>query len=138
MTMNFYDLDSEFDFGKYEGQTLEEIFLKDPKFIEQCLIKVENFNLSDDVLDELKAIDDEFEFSDEALKKREEKFIKYEEENDDEEEFFDKDLEEFMDFNGQEETAVADDEFDEFDDLSSDIDDDFIGGGYDDYDDDDY
>lgn len=137
--MNFYDLDTEFEFGKYEGQTLEEVFQKDPKFIEQCLIKVDDFNLSDDVMEELKAIDDEFEFSPEALKRREEKFQLWEQENDeDEEDFYDKDLEEFMDFNGQDDgESINDDEFDEFDDLNTDLDDDFMGGSYD-YDDDDY
>jgi hypothetical protein len=136
--MNFYDLDTEFEFGKYEGQTLEEVFQKDPKFVEQCLLKMDDFNISDDVMEELKAIDDEFAFSEESLKKREEKFALFEEESDDEDEFYDKDLEEFMDFNGtDDEEDVVDDEFDEFDDLSSDMDEDFIGGSYD-YDDDDY
>jgi len=135
--MNFYDLDTEFDFGKYEGQTLEEVFQKDPAFIEQCLLKVEDFNLSDDVLEELKAIDDEFSFSDAAMLKREEKFAKWENEEE-EDEFYDKDLEEFMDLNGADDGgAVEDDEFDEFDDLTDDLDDDYLGGGYNDFDDDD-
>ena len=136
--MNFFDLDTEFESGKYEGMTLEEVFQKDPKFVEQCLLKMDGFNLSDDVMEELKAIDDEFEFSADALKKREEKFQLWEQENDEEDDdFYDKDLEEFMDFNGQDDEAIEDDEFDEFDDMGGDMDDDYIGGSYN-YDDDDY
>jgi hypothetical protein len=42
-----------------------------------------------------------------------------------------------MDFNGQDDEAIEDDEFDEFDDIGGDMDDDYIGGSYN-YDDDDY
>jgi hypothetical protein len=72
--MNFFDLDTEFESGKYEGLTLEEVFQKDPKFVEQCLLKIDDFNLSDDVMEELKAIDDEFVFSPDALKKEKRNF----------------------------------------------------------------
>ena len=30
--MQFYDIDSIFTFGKYEGETLAEVFEKDPKY----------------------------------------------------------------------------------------------------------
>ncbi len=138
--MNFFDLDTEFESGKYEGLTLEEVFQKDPKFVEQCLLKMEDFNISDDVMEELKAIDDEFEFSAEALQKRDEKFQQWEQEQDEDDDDYynnDPDLEEFMAFNGEEDEPLEDEDFDEFDDLGSDMDDDYMGGSYN-YDDDDY
>jgi hypothetical protein len=138
--MNFFDLDTEFESGKYEGMTLEEVFQKDPKFVEQCLLKMEDFNISDDVMEELKAIDDEFEFSAESLQKRDEKFQQWEQEQDEDDDDYynnDPDLEEFMAFNGEEDEPLEDEDFDEFDDLGSDMDDDYMGGSYN-YDDDDY
>ena len=31
--MKFYDIDSVFTFGKYEGMTIAEVYEKDPKYL---------------------------------------------------------------------------------------------------------
>ncbi len=34
--MKFYDIDSVFTFGKYEGMTIAEVYEKDPKYLKYC------------------------------------------------------------------------------------------------------
>lgn len=53
--MQFYDVDSIFTFGKYEGQTLAEVFEKDPKYINYCQENLDEFYIAPDVLKELRA-----------------------------------------------------------------------------------
>lgn len=53
--MKFYDIDSIFTFGKYEGETLAEVFEKDPKYIKYCEENIDDFYISPDVLKELRS-----------------------------------------------------------------------------------
>gem|GEM_PF-547732 len=53
--MKFYDVDSIFTFGKYEGETLAEVFEKDPKYIKYCEENIDDFYIAPDVLKELRA-----------------------------------------------------------------------------------
>ncbi len=53
--MKFYDVDSIFTFGKYEGETLAEVFEKDPKYIKYCEENIDDFYISPEVLKELRA-----------------------------------------------------------------------------------
>ena len=52
--MKFYDVDSIFTFGKYEGETLAEVFEKDPKYIKYCEENIDDFYIAPDVLKELR------------------------------------------------------------------------------------
>lgn len=54
--MKFYDIDSVFISGKYAGQTLAEVFEKDPKYINYCQENDDDFYVSPEVLKELRAI----------------------------------------------------------------------------------
>ncbi|MDO8897970.1 MAG: hypothetical protein Q7V19_10000 [Bacteroidales bacterium] len=58
--MKFYDVDSEFTFGKYEGKTIKEIFEKDPKYIDFCFNNIDEFYVSPEVMKELKQLDPKF------------------------------------------------------------------------------
>lgn len=53
--MKFYDIDSIFTFGKYEGQTLAEVFEKDPKYIKYCEDNIDDFYIALDVMKELRS-----------------------------------------------------------------------------------
>lgn len=53
--MQFYDVDSIFTFGKYEGETLADVFEKDPKYIKYCQENIDEFYIAPDVLRELKS-----------------------------------------------------------------------------------
>lgn len=54
--MKFYDIDSIFTFGKYEGMTIAEVYEKDPKYIKYCQDNIDEFYVSNSVMKELKAL----------------------------------------------------------------------------------
>jgi len=54
--MKFYDVDDIFTYGKYEGETLAEVFEKDPKYIKYCQENIDEFYVSPNVLNDLKTI----------------------------------------------------------------------------------
>lgn len=118
--MKFYDIDTEFTFGKYEGKTIREVFEKDPKYIDFCFNNIDEFYVSPEVMKELRQLDPKFsgpkaeEFDDDLL----EAYLDETEDIGD----FEEDFEE-------EELGWEDD------DLDLDLDDDF-GDSYDDFDDD--
>lgn len=58
--MKFYDVDSEFTFGKYEGKTIREVFEKDPKYIDFCFNNIDEFYVSPAVLRELRDMDPKY------------------------------------------------------------------------------
>lgn len=53
--MKFYELDSVFTFGKYEGMTIKEVFERDPKYIDFCYNNIDEFYVSPEVMHELRA-----------------------------------------------------------------------------------
>lgn len=117
--MKFYDSESEFTFGKYEGKTIKEVFEKDPKYIDFCYNNIDEFYVSPEVMKELKQIDPTYtvpnleDFDDDLLQS-------YLDEAEELEDFDESFLED-------EETNWDDDELDgEFDDFDSfdDLDDD--------------
>jgi hypothetical protein len=65
--MNFYTLESIFNFGKHKGQTLQDVFNLQPSYINWCSINVDNFVISTEVMEELKDIVPYFSFSTEAI-----------------------------------------------------------------------
>jgi hypothetical protein len=58
--MKFYDVDSEFTFGKHEGKTIKEVFEKDPKYIDFCFNNIDEFYVSPAVMRELRDMDPKF------------------------------------------------------------------------------
>lgn len=54
--MKFYDLDDVFTFGKYEGQTIAEVFEKDPKYIKYCEENIDEFYVSSALKRDLKSL----------------------------------------------------------------------------------
>lgn len=54
--MKFYDVDDIFTSGKYEGETLAEVFEKDPKYIKYCQDNIDEFYVAADVLRDLKTM----------------------------------------------------------------------------------
>lgn len=54
--MKFYDVDDLFTSGKYEGETLAEVFEKDPKYIKYCEENIDEFYVSPSVLKELRTL----------------------------------------------------------------------------------
>lgn len=124
--MKFYDVDTEFTFGKYEGKTLAEVFQKDPKYIDYCFNNIDEFYVSPDVLKELRSLDPGYtapsinEMDDETLDSF---FDEVEELDEVDESSFDD--EEFS--WDDEDVLLSDDSFDDFDD---DFEDDFSDDDY--------
>ena len=54
--MKFYDLDDVFTFGKYEGQTIAEVYEKDPKYIKYCEENIDEFYVSPALKRDLKSL----------------------------------------------------------------------------------
>ena len=54
--MKFYDIDSVFISGKYAGETLAEVFEKDPKYINYCQENDDDFYVSPEVMKELRTL----------------------------------------------------------------------------------
>lgn len=52
--MKFYDVDDVFTSGKYEGETLADVFEKDPKYIKYCQDNIDEFYVSPSVMKDLK------------------------------------------------------------------------------------
>lgn len=123
--MKFYDVESEFTFGKYEGKTLQEVFEKDPKYIDFCFNNYDEFYVSPDVMKELRNLNlkeispllaDADDMNDDELDSF---FDEAEEVNDFEPEEFN---EEELDWENDDISAITDDEFDNFDDFDEDDD----------------
>lgn len=116
--MKLYSLNSKLDFGEYQGESLKEVFKKDPDFIEDCILNNPDFCFNPDLVETLEDHHDDFAFSEEAVDKLEVKFDNFEnEENsfDDMENFRPEDLKNL---------GISDDPEDDFDDFED------VGGGY--------
>ena len=81
--MKFYDLETEFTFGKYEGKTLREILEIQPEYLDWCAINLDHFYISEEVIDEIKTINSDFTISVEGNKKLSEKYEQWENEQED-------------------------------------------------------
>ncbi|MDR1198651.1 MAG: hypothetical protein LBK94_06520 [Prevotellaceae bacterium] len=72
--MKFYHIDTKFDFGKYAGKTLQEVLEIRPSYINWCIINLDHFYISEDVIDEIKSIKPEFALSEEELQELNNKY----------------------------------------------------------------
>jgi site-specific DNA-adenine methylase len=81
--MNFYSLNSSFNFGKHKGKDLLSVIKTDLEYINWCLINIDIFIISDQTLSELINLIPELKFSDLAENFRKMK-IKYNNQIDDE------------------------------------------------------
>lgn len=85
--MKLYSLNTKLDFGEYKGETLKEVFIKDPEYIEMIILENPNFVFSENLLEKMEEMHDNFIFSDEAVEKLQEKYEIYEEEENDFDDF---------------------------------------------------
>ena len=142
--MKFYDIDSVFTFGKYEGMTIAEVYEKDPKYIKYCEENIDEFYVSPSVKRELKSLGRAA--NDSALlnmnfdKMSDDEIESFMHNADEEDEFTEGRLEEDYDW---ENSDLADDspfdefedefedEFDEFDEFGDEFGDSFGGDSFD-------
>ncbi len=140
--MKFYYLDTKFTSGKYKGQTLEEVYEKDPEYIDSALKEDDNFLVTEEVIDELQAINPNYSFSDEAISRRDGKEKEFDKAADGGDDDFDDDMDDnFNDEDGfdlEEDFDIEDideDELEDLDDLYDDEEEDEFEEDYNDFDD---
>ncbi|MCK4919845.1 MAG: hypothetical protein KAS71_02290 [Bacteroidales bacterium] len=78
--MKLYSLSSKLDFGEYSGQSLKEVFLKDPDYIEDCIMDEALFCFNPDNIEILEDLMPKFTFLEESIEKLESKFEIFENE----------------------------------------------------------
>lgn len=118
--MKFYDVESKFTFGKYEGKTIAEVFQKDPKYIDYCFNNIDEFYVSPEVMKELKSLNRDYTIPNLTELNDDEIDSMFDELQLDED-FDESKLEE--DFNWEEDDLLVDDGFD--DDLDDEYGDEF-------------
>jgi len=124
--MKFYDVESEFTFGKYEGKTLQEVFEKDPKYIDFCFNNYDEFYVSPDVMKELKNLNIQAKspiLDDDADDIGDEELDSFFEEDDEANEFEADDFdEEDLDWDNEDISDITNDDFENLDDFDDDDD----------------
>ncbi len=85
--MKFYDLDTQFAFGKYEGKTVRQILDLQPSYIDWCATNLDHFYISEDVIGEIKNIKPDFLLTAEGKQKMEEKYASWKIEQETEEDY---------------------------------------------------
>jgi hypothetical protein len=78
--MKFYELNSVFTFGKYQGKTALEILNLQPSYLDWCAINLDHFIMSENVIDEIEKLEPTFAFSPEGLQKMDEKLDQWNDE----------------------------------------------------------
>jgi len=78
--MKFYNLDTKFTFGKFKGKTLKDILDLQPSYLDWCVINLDHFYISDEVLEEIKAIKPDFTLTEESKQKLADKYSTWENE----------------------------------------------------------
>jgi hypothetical protein len=61
--MKFYDLETQFTFGKYNGLTLEQVIEKNPGYISWCLNNLDHFFMSKEIQYVIKTTSPEFDIN---------------------------------------------------------------------------
>lgn len=66
--MKFYNLETQFTFGQFEGKTLKEVAHEDPSYINWCIINLDHFYVADSTIGELFALNTGFFLTEETVK----------------------------------------------------------------------
>lgn len=121
--MKFYDVDTEFTFGKYEGKTIREVFERDPKYIDFCFNNIDEFYVSPAVMRELKEMNPKFSMPAETDLDDDDMLEAYLEDAEEIDDFEQNFKEEDEDFNWDDELNMETEEnFDDFDSFDDDDD----------------
>lgn len=112
--MKFYNLDTEFTFGKFEGMTVSEVLKIQHSYINWCAINLDHFFIPDEVIKEIKSTIPDFTISEEGQKKLSEKYetwVKEQEDYDDNDHYND-----YQDYERDTFNALTDGQYGDYDD----------------------
>ena len=118
--MKYYHLDTEFNFGKFEGKSLRDVLSLQPSYIDWCIVNLDHFYLNDQTYNEIIGLMPDFAFSSNARERLIEKQKLMETENDDEdnyEEFYDQDPYDDFDWEAEEFDFLTDGQYGDYDDF---------------------
>jgi hypothetical protein len=62
-----YELESSLNFGKFKGSTIKEIAELEPSYLNWCAVNIDQFYLSEEVIDQIKELCPAFILSNEAI-----------------------------------------------------------------------
>jgi hypothetical protein len=113
--MIFYNLDTKFFFGKFEGKTVREVLEIQHSYIDWCAIHLDHFFISDEVIEEIRSITPDFSISEEGQNKLFEKYETWENEQEDYE-FYDND-DYYPDYERDTFYALTDGQYGDYDDF---------------------
>ena len=65
--MKFYNLDTEFTFGKHNGKNLDQVIITDSSYVNWCIIKLDHFFISEVEIENIKQKHPDFTISKFAL-----------------------------------------------------------------------
>ncbi len=78
--MKFYTLDTEFTFGKFQGNTVRQVIDIQPSYLDWCALNLDHFYISDEVIEEIKGVIPDFKLSDGGVAKLNDKYEVWENE----------------------------------------------------------
>lgn len=81
--MKFYNLDTEFTFGKFEGKTIRDVIELQPSYLNWCSTNLDHFYISDEILTEIQIIKPNFRLTQESINSLKQKFDNWEIEQED-------------------------------------------------------
>ena len=84
--MKFYNLDTEFTFGKFEGKTVREILDLEITYLDWCAVNLVHFYMTESVVEEIRTLKPGFELSKEGQQGLNEKYSIWKKEQDEREE----------------------------------------------------
>lgn len=113
--MKFYNLDTEFTFGKFEGKTVREVLDIQHSYIDWCAINLDHFFISDEVIEEIKSIVPDFSISEDGQNKLSEKYETWENEQEDYDDYDNYD--DYHDYERDTFDALTDGQYGDYDDF---------------------
>lgn len=75
--MKFYDLETKFNFGKYEGKTVKQIIDIQLSYLNWCALNLDHFYMAENDIEEVKSLKPNFSFTKEEEQKLKEKYSKW-------------------------------------------------------------
>lgn len=116
--MKFYNLDTEFTFGQFEGKTVREVLDIQYSYIDWCAINLDHFFISDEVIEEIKSIVPDFSISEEGQNKLSEKYETWKNEQKDYDDYnnYD-DYHDYQDYKRDTFGALTDGQYGDYDDF---------------------
>lgn len=75
--MKFFNLDTEFTFGEFDGKTLKQVLEIQPSYIDWCAVNIDQFYVTDVVIEEIKTFIPDFAFTEKGKRMLADKYSEW-------------------------------------------------------------